>query len=760
MVAEAERAELIRPTVLVLEDDPDLAALYTEVLEDAGFNADVVRNGQEGLAYLEQSIPDLVISDIMMPVMDGLAFLTAVREETELRFLPVILLTTRSNIDDVVTGFAIGADDYVAKPVDPRELVMRVRAKIERPPVPVETLETDRKSGLLNEAGLMAAVEAELQRAERGNYRCAVAAIDIYEHARLLTYFGHRAEAGIANTFGKMLLDWARPLDVAARLDDGTFIVFMPECDPDTAGDRLEALTRRVVHSRLQVGEEEISITPISGYSEAETNMPFERSLEEARIAAKAAESHLDLRPMPFDPLMVAAPPTQSLLARAMAYLEWFRLPFQILLTYVIGFLMPFGVYVAFGSLGFDITQPVYYGAVTVMLVTCVLIWAEGFLSLKRTELPEVAEEDFGGVTAIIAAYLPNEAPTLESTIEAFLRMDYPAEFKVILAYNTPVDMPIEARLREIARADPRFVPFRVPSSRSKAQNVNAALSLVRTPVVAVYDADHQPDPDSFRRAWRWMADGADVVQGHCLIRNGESSWVARTVAIEFEQIYAVNHYGRMKLHDFGLFGGSNGFWRADLLRELRMRGSMLTEDIDSSIRAVQRGCRIVSDPLLISRELAPTTLKGLTNQRLRWAQGWYQVVLRQIWPCMKAKNLSIRQKVGMFHLLAWREAFPWMSMQIVPIVAYDWWRKGYMDLSGWTNGILFWITLFILLTGPGQMIFTWFRADPSFRRNRAWFWGFMIRSIFFYAGYKNLLARVANLKEASGERAWKVTPR
>ena len=543
-------------------------------------------------------------------------------KKTELRFLPVILLTTRSNIDDVVTGFAIGADDYVAKPVDPRELVMRVRAKIERPPVPVETLETDRKSGLLNEAGLMAAVEAELQRAERGNYRCAVAAIDIYEHARLLTYFGHRAEAGIANTFGKMLLDWARPLDVAARLDDGTFIVFMPECDPDTAGDRLEALTRRVVHSRLQVGEEEISITPISGYSEAETNMPFERSLEEARIAAKAAESHLDLRPMPFDPLMVAAPPTQSLLARAMAYLEWFRLPFQILLTYVIGFLMPFGVYVAFGSLGFDITQPVYYGAVTVMLVTCVLIWAEGFLSLKRTELPEVAEEDFGGVTAIIAAYLPNEAPTLESTIEAFLRMDYPAEFKVILAYNTPVDMPIEARLREIARADPRFVPFRVPSSRSKAQNVNAALSLVRTPVVAVYDADHQPDPDSFRRAWRWMADGADVVQGHCLIRNGESSWVARTVAIEFEQIYAVNHYGRMKLHDFGLFGGSNGFWRADLLRELRMRGSMLTEDIDSSIRAVQRGCRIVSDPLLISRELAPTTLKGLTNQRLQLGAG------------------------------------------------------------------------------------------------------------------------------------------
>ena len=760
MVAAAELAEAIRPTVLILEDDPDLGELYCEVLADAGYNVDVVPNGREGLAYLSQSIPDLVVSDIMMPVMDGLAFLREVRDQQDLRFLPVILLTTRSNIDDVVAGFAIGADDYVAKPVDPRELVMRVKAKIERPPVPVETLDTDRKSGLLSQAGFMTAVEVEMERARRGNYHCCVAVIDIYEHARLLTYFGHRAEAGIANTFGRMLLDWARPLDIAARLDDGSFAVFMPECTPDTAGDRLEALTRQVVHARLQVGKEDISITPISGYSEADTDLPFRTSMDQARIAATAAESHLDLRPMPFDPLMVTPPQAGSFLSRLSKYTDRFRLPFQMLLTYVIGFLLPFGIYVAVGELGFDITAPVYYAAVFAMLVTCVLIWAEGFLSLKRADLPEVREEDFGPVTAIIAAYLPNEAPTLESTIEAFLRMDYPAEMKVILAYNTPVDMPIETRLREIARADPRFVPFRVPSSSSKAQNVNAALSLVTSPVVGVYDADHQPDADSFRRAWRWMAAGADVVQGHCLIRNGEVSWVARTVAIEFEQIYAVNHYGRMKLHDFGLFGGSNGFWRTELIRELRMRGSMLTEDIDSSIRAVQAGKTIISDPELISRELAPTTLKGLTNQRLRWAQGWYQVTTRQVMPSLKSKGLSLRQKIGMVHLLGWREAFPWMSMQIVPIVAYDWWRKGEVDMSTWTQGILFWITLFILLTGPGQMLFTWFRADKTFRAHRGWFWGYLIRSVLFYAGYKNLLARVANLKEAAGERAWKVTPR
>ena len=185
--------------------------------------------------------------------------------------------------------------------------------------------------------------------------------------------------------------------------------------------------------------------------------------------------------------------------------------------------------------------------------------------------------------------------------------MDYPGPIQIILAYNTPVEMPIEERLREIARSDPRFVPLRVDGSTSKAQNVNAAISIVSSPVVGIYDADHHPDPDSFRRAWRWIAAGADVVQGHCFIRNHDASWLSRIVAIEFELIYAVSHPGRARLHGFGLFGGSNGFWRTDVLREVRMRGSMLTEDIDSSLRAVENGYKIVSDPHLVSRELSPS---------------------------------------------------------------------------------------------------------------------------------------------------------
>jgi cellulose synthase/poly-beta-1,6-N-acetylglucosamine synthase-like glycosyltransferase len=105
----------------------------------------------------------------------------------------------------------------------------------------------------------------------------------------------------------------------------------------------------------------------------------------------------------------------------------------------------------------------------------------------------------------------------------------------------------VEQALRRIAARDPRFVPYRVEGSTSKAQNVNAALSVVTGEFVGVFDADHHPAPGAFDRAWRWLSSGYDVVQGHCVIRNGDASWVARTVAVEFEGIYAVSHPGRAR---------------------------------------------------------------------------------------------------------------------------------------------------------------------------------------------------------------------
>lgn len=244
------------------------------------------------------------------------------------------------------------------------------------------------------------------------------------------------------------------------------------------------------------------------------------------------------------------------------------------------------------------------------------------------------------------------------------------------------------------------------------------------------------------------------------MIRNGGTGAVARMVAVEFESIYAVSHTGRAALHHFGLFGGSNGFWRTRVLRETRMQGHMLTEDIDSTFRTLLSGRELVYDPGLLSRELAPTTLKALWHQRMRWAQGWFQVSRRHLGSALRSPGLSHRQKLGAAFLLGWREVYPWLSLLIFPVMAFLIWRAGGIGELDWTIPTFLLTSLYTISAGPATVLFTWRLAAPEIRRNRVWFLAYLFFSILFYTEMKNLISRTAQLKELSGERQWVVTPR
>lgn len=434
-----------------------------------------------------------------------------------------------------------------------------------------------------------------------------------------------------------------------------------------------------------------------------------------------------------------------------------FRTPIQIAMSLVVGFVLPFLLYWRLDVAGIDITPVVYLVVVIALVITGALILLEGLFGLRVDEPPDEPGEPEPPASAIIAAFLPNEAATIVETVEAFRALDYPAGLQIIVAYNTPTPLPVERDLEALAAADPRVLPLKVEGSTSKAQNVNAALERATGRFVGMFDADHHPETDAFRRAWRWLSTGDDVVQGHCLVRNGDESHVARLIAVEFEAIYAVSHPGRARMHGFGVFGGSNGFWRTDLLHTIRMRGQMLTEDIDSSLRVIEAGGTIRNDPGLISRELATTTWEQLWNQRMRWAQGWFQVSLRHLWRGLRSKDLGVRQKLGLVHLLGWRELYPWLSLQMFPIVAYWIWRGDALD---WLVPIFVLTSAFTLSVGPAQTWFAYKAGHPDIRANRRWFWLYLLEASIFYTEYKNVIARVSQIKEALRERAWKVTPR
>lgn len=116
-------------TIVVCDDDKDIVSATTIYLETEGYKVLPAYDGKEALSLVEKEEVDLLIMDVMMPVMDGI---TAVRKLRETSIIPVIMLTAKSEDADKVLGLGIGADDYVTKPFNPIELIARVKSQLRR----------------------------------------------------------------------------------------------------------------------------------------------------------------------------------------------------------------------------------------------------------------------------------------------------------------------------------------------------------------------------------------------------------------------------------------------------------------------------------------------------------------------------------------------------------------------------------------------------------------------------------------------------
>lgn len=115
--------------ILVVDDDENIVRLLRLYLLDAGYDVTVARDGSEALDRFREDAPDLVLLDVMMPVINGWEVLRMLRGESE---TPVILLTSRDMVEDKVRGFGLGADDYIVKPFEPQEVLVRIQARMRK----------------------------------------------------------------------------------------------------------------------------------------------------------------------------------------------------------------------------------------------------------------------------------------------------------------------------------------------------------------------------------------------------------------------------------------------------------------------------------------------------------------------------------------------------------------------------------------------------------------------------------------------------
>lgn len=119
-------------TILVAEDQEHIRSLISYKLKNSGYTVVTVEDGVAALNKAQEVAPDLILLDVMMPLMTGFEVLARLKQDEKLKFIPVLLVTAQSQEEEVIKGLELGADDYITKPFSPNELVARVKTVLLR----------------------------------------------------------------------------------------------------------------------------------------------------------------------------------------------------------------------------------------------------------------------------------------------------------------------------------------------------------------------------------------------------------------------------------------------------------------------------------------------------------------------------------------------------------------------------------------------------------------------------------------------------
>jgi diguanylate cyclase (GGDEF)-like protein len=258
-----ERQQDEHARILLVDDHEDNIEVLRVRLETWGYGVDARSNGVEALEYVEQSHPDLILLDVMMPDIDGMEVARRIKGNKSLPFIPIIMQTALDSTENKVEGLEAGADDYITKPIDFAELKARLRSmlRIKRLQEELEEREkellevnerlrfmsqTDELTGLDNRRQLNERIDEMFQHAQRLYEPFSLVMCDLDKFKSVNDTHGHQAGDEVLKQLAAILKDEAREIDRVGRYGGEEFMLLLPGTVLDAAVTFAERVRKRI----------------------------------------------------------------------------------------------------------------------------------------------------------------------------------------------------------------------------------------------------------------------------------------------------------------------------------------------------------------------------------------------------------------------------------------------------------------------------------------------------------------------------------
>lgn len=266
--------------ILILDDNKLNVRLLSDILENEGYEIYAAYNGLSVVSLVHEIKPDVILSDIIMPGIDGFEVCRLIKSDYEIKDIPIIMITAKTDSMDIKRALGLGAFDYIKKPIDDIEVVARVQCAIrykEHEDKLKEMAMKDGLTGLYNHALLIKLFEKEYEKQKREKGTISFVMLDIDYFKKINDTYGHMSGDVILKEISKLIGSTLRSYDIAGRYGGEEFSVILPNMDKKDIFFICDGIRKKIESHVFKIKENVIKITVSIGvcFKSCDNNTSF-----------------------------------------------------------------------------------------------------------------------------------------------------------------------------------------------------------------------------------------------------------------------------------------------------------------------------------------------------------------------------------------------------------------------------------------------------------------------------------------------------